>query len=94
MRDTFRRLGPTELSVVILGESGTGKEVIARAIHYWSNRHDKLFFAVNCAGIPDTLAESQLFGHVKGIFTGAINDHEGYFEQANGGTLFSMKSAI
>jgi len=75
-------------NVLILGESGTGKELVARAIHFESDRAEAPFIAVNCAAIPDDLAESILFGHVKGSFTGATSDRKGQFELADGGTLF------
>lgn len=82
------RVSPTPVGVLILGESGTGKELIARAIHSNSPRGTKQFVAVNCAGIPDTLLESELFGHVKGAFTGALTNREGKFKHADGGTIF------
>lgn len=81
-------VAPTELTVLIEGETGSGKEYIAKAIHYASNRKSKPFLAVDCGSIPKELANSELFGHIKGAFTGAINDKTGFFEQANGGTLF------
>jgi two-component system response regulator HydG len=81
-------VAPTEITVLIEGETGTGKEYIARALHYASNRKNKPFVAVDCGAIPKELANSELFGHVKGAFTGAINDKKGYFELAKGGTLF------
>lgn len=91
MKELFRLLKKvmeTSSTVLILGESGTGKELVARAIHNGSNRKNKPFIAVNCGAIPESLIESELFGHVKGAFTGAVNDHPGLFEQANNGTLF------
>lgn len=83
-----KAVAPTELTVLIEGETGSGKEYIAKAIHYASARKDKPFIAVDCGAIPKELANSELFGHIKGAFTGAINDKRGYFEQAKGGTLF------
>jgi DNA-binding NtrC family response regulator len=82
------KVAPTNSTVMISGESGVGKEVVARTIHKQSNRRDKVFLPVNCSAIPETLLESQLFGHVKGAFTGASNFQEGLFQRANGGTIF------
>lgn len=82
------KVAKTESTALILGESGTGKEIIARAIHYNSLRKKKPLITVNCPSIPDHLIESELFGHVKGAFTGALKDHKGKFELAEGGTLF------
>jgi len=81
-------VAPTDLAVLVEGETGSGTEYIARAIHYASNRKNNPFIAVDCGAIPKELANSELFGHIKGAFTGAINDKKGYFEQAKGGTLF------
>ena len=86
--ETIAKVAPTAATVLINGESGTGKEVIARAIHKSSTRAGKPWVAVNCAAIPENLLESEMFGHVKGSFTGAVTDKEGLFETANGGTLF------
>ncbi|MBI1922277.1 MAG: sigma-54-dependent Fis family transcriptional regulator [Geobacter sp.] len=91
MQAMFRiinKIGPTTSTVLIRGESGTGKELVARAIHELSRRRDKPFFAINCAAIPDTLIESELFGHEKGAFTGASSREIGIFEAADGGTVF------
>ena len=81
-------VAPTNMSVLLTGESGTGKEVTANSIHRASNRSDKPFIAVDCGAIPKEIATSEFFGHVKGSFTGAIDDKKGHFEAANGGTLF------
>ena len=81
-------VAPTSMSVLILGESGTGKEFVARRIHNLSSRSQKPFVAIDCGALPKDLAASELFGHVKGAFTGAIADKQGQFEAANGGTLF------
>jgi len=81
-------VAPTNYSIILYGESGTGKEVIAKTIHEQSNRKEKPFIAMDCGTLSKELAGSELFGHVKGAFTGALNDKEGHFELANGGTLF------
>jgi two-component system response regulator HydG len=86
--EVLRRVAPTNISVLIEGESGTGKELLARAIHDNSLRWNKSFRPVNCAGLTETLLESELFGHVKGAFTGAASDRKGLFEVADKGTLF------
>ena len=82
-----KQIAPSDASVLITGESGTGKEVIARYVHKESRRSEKPFISVNCAAIPENLLESELFGHEKGAFTGAIARRIGKFEEANGGTL-------
>ena len=85
---TLRRIAPSDLPVLILGESGTGKELLASAIHQNSRRAGKRFVAINCAGLSETLLEDELFGHVKGAYTGATADRPGRFEHADGGTMF------
>ena len=84
----IRNVSETEATVLIRGESGTGKELVAHALHLESARRDKPFLAINCAALTPALLESELFGHVKGAFTGAIRHHAGLFQRANGGTLF------
>jgi DNA-binding NtrC family response regulator len=91
MRDIFaliRKVAHGRSSVLITGESGTGKEVVARTLHYHGSRAEQPFIPVNCSAIPEGLLESELFGHVKGAFTGAVASKRGLFEEANGGTLF------
>lgn len=82
------RVAASEASVLVLGESGVGKELVASTIHYSSERRDRRFLTINCAALTDTLLESQLFGHIKGAFTGAVNTHRGLVEEAHQGTLF------
>lgn len=88
LRETIARVAPTELAVLALGENGTGKEVIARSLHFQSQRRDQPFVAVNCAALVESLLESELFGHERGAFTDAHQARPGKFELANGGTLF------
>jgi len=88
LRQLIDTAGPTNSRVLVGGENGTGKELVARAIHLQSARADRTFVAVNCAAIPETLIESELFGHEKGSFSGATSMKRGQFEQADGGTLF------
>ncbi|MEY4527113.1 MAG: Acetoacetate metabolism regulatory protein AtoC [Nitrospirota bacterium] len=86
--DVVKKVADSKSNVLICGESGTGKELVARAIHYNSARSALPFVAVNCSAVPETLLESELFGHIKGSFTGAISNKAGLFEVANGGTIF------
>ena len=91
MRDVFQIIenaSETESNVLVRGESGAGKELVARAIHNLSARHSAPFLAINCAALSSNLLESELFGHIRGAFTGAIKDHSGLFQRAHGGTLF------
>jgi DNA-binding NtrC family response regulator len=88
IKQMVEKIALTESTVLLLGESGTGKELIARAIHSYSNRADCPFVSINCAALPENLLESELFGHAKGSFTGAIKDKEGLFKVADGGTFF------
>lgn len=88
MIELIDQVAPARATVLIQGESGTGKELVARRLHSMSNRSGKPFVALHCASLPDTLLESELFGHEKGAFTGAIGRRKGRFEEANGGTLF------
>ena len=83
-----RRVAPTPSTVLIVGESGVGKEVVARAVHHFSEVRDRIFLPVNCGAIPESLLESQLFGHLRGSFTGAVANQEGLFQRARGGTIF------
>ena len=91
MRDIMLQLlkvSPTNLTVLITGETGTGKEVFAHAMHGLSERSTQPFISVNCGAIPETLLESELFGHEKGAFTGAVEQRKGFFEVAHKGTIF------
>src|SRR5437868_2355215 len=91
MRDVYRLtrlVAPTRASVLLVGETGTGKEVIARSIHHLSPRADGAYVRVNCGALNESLLESELFGHIKGAFTGAVDNKTGRFEAAHGGTIF------
>ena len=88
LRQQIALTAPTNGRVLIYGESGTGKELVARSLHAASLRRDRAFVEVNCAAIPEELIESELFGHIKGSFTGATEDKVGKFQKADGGTLF------
>jgi sigma-54 specific flagellar transcriptional regulator A len=88
VRHLIEQVAPTEANVLVLGDSGTGKEVIARNVHYLSKRNEGTFIPINCGAIPGELLESELFGHEKGAFTGAVSSRKGRFELAEGGTLF------
>ena len=86
--DIAVQVAPTDLSVLVIGESGTGKEVFPQIIHQYSARKHASYIAVNCGAIPEGTIDSELFGHEKGAFTGALSDRKGYFEVANNGTIF------
>ncbi|MBY7933622.1 nitric oxide reductase transcriptional regulator NorR [Vibrio fluvialis] len=88
LQQQINAVADTELSVLVMGETGVGKELVANAIHHRSNRANKTLVYLNCAALPESVAESELFGHIKGAFTGAISNRKGKFEQADGGTLF------
>jgi DNA-binding NtrC family response regulator len=86
--ELITKVAPTDSTVLLLGESGTGKEILAHAVHRLSARRDRPFIAINCAALPETLLESEMFGHVRGSFTGAESDKRGLFEEADGGSIF------
>ncbi|MRR07339.1 MAG: sigma-54-dependent Fis family transcriptional regulator, partial [Deltaproteobacteria bacterium] len=88
LKEQIKLVAPSNASVLITGENGTGKELVARSIHFYSHRKDKPFVEINCAAIPEELIESELFGHEKGAFTGAVAQKKGKFDLADGGTLF------
>ena len=90
--DIARQVAPTDLSVLITGESGVGKEIFPRIIHFFSSRKHSPYIAVNCGAIPEGTIDSELFGHEKGAFTGALSDRKGYFEVTDGGTIFFGRS--
>ena len=91
--DIAVQVAPTDLSVLITGESGTGKESFPQIIHHYSSRKHASYIAVNCGAIPEGTIDSELFGHEKGSFTGALSDRKGYFEEADGGTI-DRKSVV
>src|SRR4029453_9545965 len=86
--DLIQTVAESKTTVLIQGESGTGKSLVARAIHHRSDRRDKPFVEVSCGALPESLLESELFGHIKGAFTGAVNDKAGKFKAADTGTIF------
>lgn len=88
IKETIKQVAPTDVSILITGESGVGKEVVANSIHEFSKRNERPYIIVNCGAIPEGIIESELFGHQKGSFTGAIEDRQGYFEMADKGTIF------
>lgn len=94
LMDQVSRAAPMERPVLVIGERGTGKELIASRLHYLSRRWDRPFIKLNCAALPDTLLESELFGHEAGAFTGATRRRQGRFELANRGHCFWMRSPI
>jgi len=85
---TIKKVGPSDVTVLIMGESGTGKNEVARALHYVSNRRDKVYTSIDCSTRPEGLIDDELFGHIRGAFSDAIRDRKGVFEFADGGTIF------
>jgi DNA-binding NtrC family response regulator len=86
--ELIRKVGPADVPVLIIGESGTGKDLVARALHGQSRRAARTFLSINCAAVPESLLETELCGHERGAFSGAVRARTGYFRQADGGTLF------